>query len=240
MVHAGGQRKSREQRGVLPRDPRAASDRRNDPARPLARIPRRRCNAQLRRRAGALPNRRRAYPQPARRQTEAAQGARHAAATCRPRGSDGPTPRPTACHVRPLYRRPDRRCRMHIDRHVVVGGLSRRDRLGVYAGEIGTSAVVLNPCNEEEVRRGTGRGALIVGLGEFGNLGVNGVTETVCAGVLRFLLHTHDRSPGVTQPAPGTAPTEVGLASLLIGYNSTANISVEDAVSAIVRGVCLV
>jgi predicted glycosyltransferase len=33
-------------------------------------------------------------------------------------------------------------------------------------------------------------------------------------------------------------PGEVGLASLLIGYNSTANISVQDAVSAIVRGVC--
>jgi hypothetical protein len=128
---------------------------------------------------------------------------------------------------------------LHIDRHVVSGGLSRRERLGVYAGEIGTSAVVLNPRNEEEVRRATGRGAVILGLGEFGSLHVSQLTETVRAGVLRFLLHTQDRSAGVSEGAAGTGPTEVGLASLLIGYNSTANISVEDAVSAIVRGACL-
>jgi pimeloyl-ACP methyl ester carboxylesterase len=121
----------------------------------------------------------------------------------------------------------------HIDQHVVDRALSQRERLGLYASEIGTSVVVLNPRSEEDVRRGTGRGAVIIGLGEFGKLSASSVTETVRAGVLRFLLHTHDCRSGAVQ-----APDEVGLASLLIGYNSTANISVEDAVSAVVRGVC--
>ena len=120
-----------------------------------------------------------------------------------------------------------------IDQYVVDGALSQRERLGLYASEIGTSVVVLNPRSEEDLRRGTRRGAVVIGLGEFGKLRASSVTNTVSAGVLRFLLHTHDCRSGAEQ-----APEEVGLASLLIGYNSTANISVEDAVSAVVRGVC--
>ena len=120
-----------------------------------------------------------------------------------------------------------------IDQYVVDGALSQRERLGLYASEIGTSVVVLNPRSEEDQRRGTRRGAVVIGLGEFGKLRASSVTKTVSAGVLRFLLHTHDCRSGAEQ-----APEEVGLASLLIGYNSTANISVEDAVSAVVRGVC--
>ncbi|MEJ2458020.1 MAG: TonB-dependent receptor [Novosphingobium sp.] len=56
-----------------------------------------------------------------------------------------------------------------IDR-LVGGALSQRERLGIYAGEIGTSAVMLNRRTREEVRRGTGKGAVIVGLGEFDKL----------------------------------------------------------------------
>ena len=119
-----------------------------------------------------------------------------------------------------------------IDRYLVNGALTQRERLGVYAGEIGTSAVVLCAYREEDVRRGSGRGAVIVGLGKFGELSVSDVAETVRAGVLRYLLHSLDRTSG---EAP---PREIGLASLLIGYNSTANIGVEDSAAAVVRGVC--
>ncbi|MGH8480045.1 MAG: CHAT domain-containing protein [Gammaproteobacteria bacterium] len=125
-----------------------------------------------------------------------------------------------------------------IDRYVVDGALTQRERLGVYAGEIGTSAVVLSAYREEDVRGGGGRGAVIVGLGTFGELSVSGVAETVRAGVLRYLLHSLDRGAGEAPPRPGAPPREIGLASLLIGYNSTANIGVEDSVAAVVRGVC--
>ncbi len=121
--------------------------------------------------------------------------------------------------------------------HRLDGALAQRERLGVYAGEVGTSAVVLCPCREDELRRGTGRGAVIVGLGRLGELSVSDVAETVRAGVLRFLLHSRDRS-GEGSPRPGAALRELSLASLLLGYNSTANIGVEDSVAAVVRGVC--
>lgn len=119
-----------------------------------------------------------------------------------------------------------------IDRALVGGALRQRERLGVYAGEIGSSAVVLQARSDDDRLRGTGRGAVIVGLGRFGELSATDVVETVRAGVLRFLLHSHDR-----QGIDGNADTELTLASLLIGYNSTTHISVDDSIESIVRGV---
>ena len=129
-----------------------------------------------------------------------------------------------------------------IDEHLVEGALRQRERLGVYAGEIGTAAVVLMSRSEEEAQRDTRKGAVIVGLGEMGELTVSKVTETVRAGVLRFLLHTHDRDSDRSRPqseqAAVTEGPAIGLASLLIGYNSTTLGSVENFVDAIVLGVC--
>ena len=122
-----------------------------------------------------------------------------------------------------------------IDSCLVDGALSQRERLGVYAGEIGSSAVVLQARNDEVRKRGTGRGAVIVGLGEYGSLSVSNVSETVRSGVLRLLLHTLDREGG--EPAVAGEGRELTLASLLIGYNSTTHISVVDSIAAIVRGV---
>lgn len=45
----------------------------------------------------------------------------------------------------------------------------------------------------EERQRLTGRGAVVVGLGEMGKLSADGVTEAVRGGVLRYLLHASDR-----------------------------------------------
>ncbi|MCC4115852.1 CHAT domain-containing protein [Aromatoleum toluclasticum] len=115
---------------------------------------------------------------------------------------------------------------------LVDGALRQRERLGVYAGEIGSAAVVLQARSREDRLRGTGRGAVIVGLGRFGELSTADVVETVRAGVLRYLLHSHDR-----QGTEGDANTELTLGSLLIGYNSTAHISVDDSIESIVRGV---
>ena len=122
-----------------------------------------------------------------------------------------------------------------IDTCLVAGALAQRERLGVYAGEIGTSAVVLQARNDEVRKRGTGQGAVIVGLGEYGNLSASDVSETVRSGVLRLLLHTLDREGGERSVAGDVQ--ELTLASLLIGYNSTTHISVIDSIAAIVRGV---
>ncbi len=119
-----------------------------------------------------------------------------------------------------------------IDRHLVEGALSRRERLGVYAGEVGTSAVVLMRPGSEARARGSLRGGLIVGLGHFGGLSERDISETVRAGVLRLLLQVKD-----SDLEPALKDGSLTLMSLLIGYNSTTHLAIEDSVSAVVRGV---
>lgn len=111
------------------------------------------------------------------------------------------------------------------------GALSERERMGVYAGELGTSAIVLRPPSGEERARGSLAGAVIVGLGRFtGQLSARQVAETVRAAVMRFLLQLRD-TMGYTPETP------VQLHSVLIGWGSTSSISVAESVAAITRGV---
>jgi hypothetical protein len=119
-----------------------------------------------------------------------------------------------------------------IDRELVDRELTMRRHLGVYAGPRGTATVVLRAPNEEERRRGSYRGAVVVGLGKYGELTVAALTEAVRLGTLRYLLQLLDNQGG-----EAVNPTEATLSSLLLGYNSTTNISIEDSVGAIVRGV---
>jgi CHAT domain-containing protein len=139
-----------------------------------------------------------------------------------------------------------------IDRCLVDGALSHRQRLGIHAAEIGQATVVLMPRTRAERQcRRSGRGALVVGLGEMGGLGADGVTEAVRAGVVRFLLHASDRAGeenggagdedgkggGRGQGDGGVLPLR--LASLLIGTNSAARLEIDDAVKAVVLGVLM-
>lgn len=127
-----------------------------------------------------------------------------------------------------------------IDQYLVDSALSRRHRLGVHAGEIGSVSVVLMPRCREDLLRRTGRGAVIVGLGEMGKLTSRAITETVRAGVLRLLLHSEDRcaETAVGSGDAGRDQVELRLASLLIGSNSTAHLSPDESVKAVVLGVC--
>lgn len=114
---------------------------------------------------------------------------------------------------------------------MLEGVLAERERLGVYAAEIGSAAIILRPPSAEEGARGTRLGAVIVGLGKFnGQLSARQITESVRAGVVRFLLQLRD----ALQVPP---EAEVQLYSLLIGWNSTASLSIAESVAAITRGV---
>ncbi|HRP66152.1 MAG TPA: CHAT domain-containing protein [Thauera sp.] len=129
-----------------------------------------------------------------------------------------------------------------IDRWLVDGALSQRQRLGIHSGDLGDATVVLMPRTAEERVRGTGRGAVVVGLGEMGKLGADGVTEAVRAGALRYLLHASDRygedhCDGRGRRPEGQLPLR--LASLLVGTNSAASLDIAEAVKAVVRGVLL-
>jgi hypothetical protein len=117
-----------------------------------------------------------------------------------------------------------------IDSELLDGDLSQRHSLGLYAGPLGTSVVVLRAPNEVERARGSLRGAVVTGLGRYdGGLSVSSLTEAVRAGALRYLLQLVD--------VLGKDEREVSLATLLLGYNSSANLSVEASIEALVRGV---
>jgi len=117
-----------------------------------------------------------------------------------------------------------------IDRELLDGELTQRYNLGLYAGPRGAASVVLRVPNEQERHRGSLTGAIVTGLGAYdGNLSVGDLTEAVRAGVLRYLLQVID--------VLGKDERELPLAALLLGYNSSANLSVAASVEALLRGV---
>ena len=117
-----------------------------------------------------------------------------------------------------------------IDRDLVDRALSERYNLGLYAGPIGSAVVVLRLPNAAERLRGSLCGAVVTGLGKYdGTLAANTLTEAVRTGALRYLLQYVDCS--------GQRGGEIALSTLLLGYNSTANLTIAASVEALVRGV---
>ncbi|HMT91600.1 CHAT domain-containing protein [uncultured Thiothrix sp.] len=120
-----------------------------------------------------------------------------------------------------------------IDKHLVDGALSQRERLGIYAGPVSSSTIILRPRSPTDFKRNICRGAIIVGLGEWNLITTQKITDTVRDGVLNYLL-TLPINPTIEPDKTET----LGVNSLLIGYNSTTHITVEASIEAIVRGIC--
>ena len=120
---------------------------------------------------------------------------------------------------------------------VLTGNLlSQRYHLGRYPGKPGTAVVVLVPPNEIQKSLGIGHGAIVIGLGKWGELTPSGLTQAVHQGVMEYCLQVN-QCRGLSEPAK--EPAGLTINSLLIGSNTSANIAVEDSVNAIVRGVVL-
>ena len=116
-----------------------------------------------------------------------------------------------------------------IDQEVLQGDLTERFNLGLYTGPLGTATSVLRVPNEFERRRGSLTGAIVTGLGRYdGALSQQALTEAVRTGVLRYLLQTAD--------VLGKQDRDLPLATLLLGYNSSANMTIAASVEALVRG----
>ena len=122
-----------------------------------------------------------------------------------------------------------------IDQDLVNGELTIRNHLGLYAGAIGTASAVLLNGTDQERQRGSYRGAVVAGLGPYdGSLTVSKLTDAVRTACLRYLITVLDSSA----MARGAETMQgITLASLLLGYNSSANLSIADSVQALVRGV---
>ena len=116
----------------------------------------------------------------------------------------------------------------------VGGALSQRYGLGIYPGPLGTSAVVLRERDRLQKALDIPRGAVIIGLGAMGELTPATLADAVRRGVLEYVAVLEDRED---EAAAGGAPRRVGLSVLLIGTNSASNITVEDSVTALLRGI---
>ncbi|CAA6808791.1 MAG: Unknown protein [uncultured Thiotrichaceae bacterium] len=123
-----------------------------------------------------------------------------------------------------------------IDQHLLNGALSQRERLGIYAGEIGTNTIVMNPRNQEQRKRGSAHGAIILGLGEWDEITTQKLEDATYDATLEYLLHSTECAGN----ADGTdsADEELAINSLLICCNSTKHITIGASIEAIVLGVC--
>src|SRR5262245_57550562 len=115
-----------------------------------------------------------------------------------------------------------------IDR-LLEGALTNRYNLGLYPGEFGSIAVVLREPTSMQRALGLPHGAVVVGLGKWGDLTAAQLANLIRRGALQYALQLDDAA-GRGEAA---SPVEAGLSVLLIGGNSTANISTEDSVGAI-------
>lgn len=119
---------------------------------------------------------------------------------------------------------------------MVDGALSQRYQLGRYPGRNGTAAVALAPSSEIQKILGVQHGAIVIGLGKWGELTPSLLTQAISQGVTEYCLHVYQCRGSVDSAKESEGLT---INSLLIGSNTSANIAVEDSVNAIVRGVVL-
>lgn len=112
------------------------------------------------------------------------------------------------------------------------GRLSARHRLRIYPGDDDTAEIFLNPDWERlQKSDGTPAGAIVIGLGEVGQLSPGRLLRAVSRGVRSYSL-SRAECPLVKSGKAGHA----GISALLVGTGA-GGVSVQDAVTAILRGV---
>lgn len=105
--------------------------------------------------------------------------------------------------------------------------LSERHLIGQYPGQIGTSTVVFAPSSHDYPE-----GALVIGLGEQGELSAAKLERTLTAGFINYLFEIRDWC--ATNLHEAAAPVDVSLSALLIG-TGIGSLSVHDSVGVIIR-----
>jgi CHAT domain/Lecithin:cholesterol acyltransferase len=113
---------------------------------------------------------------------------------------------------------------------VLDGRLRKRHDLGLYPGRLGTFEVFLNPDRYEKPG-----GAIVVGLGQVGELSPGGLQSGIAQAALAYALQVAecpDERFGGTEGVPRSAR----LTSLLVGTGA-GGMTVRDSIEAILRGV---
>src|SRR5262249_40018764 len=109
---------------------------------------------------------------------------------------------------------------------------------GLYPGPIGTISVVLREPTPLQRALQLPNGAIVVGLGRWGDLTAGQIANLVRRCALYCVLQLDDSklAPEGVMGAPDGS-SGVGLSILLIGATSASNISIDDSVAAILRGI---
>jgi pimeloyl-ACP methyl ester carboxylesterase len=108
------------------------------------------------------------------------------------------------------------------------GQLSRRAALGLYPGEEGTVELILAPGCQPP-------GALVVGLGQVGEISMEKVRRAMMEAALRYAVHLAEKP--AEREKTGASPS-AGLSALLIGTGGGIRpLRIADSVSAIVAGI---
>jgi pimeloyl-ACP methyl ester carboxylesterase len=113
------------------------------------------------------------------------------------------------------------------------GRLTQRHRLGLYPDDIATCEIVLKPRRDVSDRWS---GAVVVGLGPVGELGVGNLVATVAHGALHYAVKIAERA---IESGDADEPREIqaiGLSALLVGTNA-GGVRGRDSVLAVLEGV---
>jgi len=124
----------------------------------------------------------------------------------------------------------------YLDRRL-DGALSQRYGLGIYPGALGTNTVVLRAPGQLQKELGIPRGAVIIGLGSMGELSPATLANAIRRGALDYVALVEDQCGWTDGEIAARSQQEAGLSVLLIGTNSSASITVEDSVSALLRAI---
>lgn len=122
---------------------------------------------------------------------------------------------------------------------LVHGALSQRYALGLYPGERGSVAVVLRKPTPMQQALALPSGAVVMGLGKWGELTAGQLGDLIRRAALQYLLELRNDLCGRSD-AGDQSPAKVGLSILLVGGNSNANIAIGDSVAAILRAIAQV
>jgi hypothetical protein len=111
-----------------------------------------------------------------------------------------------------------------------IGPLSRRRDLGLYPGPVGTNAVFFN---EQPGRKPDG--ALVVGLGQVGDLSPSRLEASVRDLLLEYALRLMQRSALRRRPGEPAVRLDASVSSLLIGTGAS-SLTVRESMEAVLRG----
>ncbi|MPR33367.1 CHAT domain-containing protein [Salmonirosea aquatica] len=114
-----------------------------------------------------------------------------------------------------------------IDWHL-NGELSRRERLGLYSGAIGASEMV------DAGKNKIFKGAIIVGLGQHGQLTEYRLTITIERGISKYLANLNSQAPQDSDLNQKSKPN--GISSLFIS-SGFGGLKIESSIRAIIQGV---